>query len=85
MPITRVLDATGRVIHDCDELGCEVSWDGVPLKADPGAALAAPGADPSAAPVPADLAAAPPPTFELPAGYVQVDAATVQAEPPPTF
>lgn len=35
MPITRVLDARGNVMHDCVELGCEVSWDGVALVKQP--------------------------------------------------
>lgn len=26
--ITRVLDAAGDVLHDCDAAGCGVSWDG---------------------------------------------------------
>lgn len=26
--ILRVLDQDGRVIHDCRQLGCSVSWDG---------------------------------------------------------
>jgi hypothetical protein len=27
-PITKVVDEEGRVLHDCDEAGCDVSWDG---------------------------------------------------------
>lgn len=31
MPITRVLDRQGNVIHDCAAAGCSVSWDGYGL------------------------------------------------------
>ena len=31
MPITRVLGADNRMLHDCAEAGCEVSWDGIEL------------------------------------------------------
>ena len=27
-PITKVYDESGELIHDCDELGCDASWDG---------------------------------------------------------
>lgn len=32
MPVTRVIDAKGNVLHDCIALGCTVSWDGYALK-----------------------------------------------------
>lgn len=32
MPVTRVLDANGNVLHDCTVLGCYVSWDGYALQ-----------------------------------------------------
>jgi hypothetical protein len=28
VPITRVLNSRGQVLHDCTVLGCEVTWDG---------------------------------------------------------
>lgn len=31
--ITRVLDSDGTVLHDCNEVGCTVSWDGIALQA----------------------------------------------------
>ena len=31
MPVTKVYDSAGRLVHDCAELGCEASWDGVDL------------------------------------------------------
>lgn len=30
--ITKVLDETGNVIHDCVDQGCDVSWDGFALR-----------------------------------------------------
>lgn len=27
-PITHVEDTEGNTLHDCEEAGCEVSWDG---------------------------------------------------------
>jgi hypothetical protein len=28
VPITLVLNSRGQVLHNCRELGCEVTWDG---------------------------------------------------------
>lgn len=51
-PITTVYNAAGELVHDCGELGCEVSWDGyvladgyvqeAPDPANPGATIATP-------------------------------------------
>ena len=30
--VTRVLDRAGNVVHDCAQLGCDVSWDGADRK-----------------------------------------------------
>lgn len=30
--VTRVLDRAGNVVHDCAQLGCDVSWDGMDRK-----------------------------------------------------
>ena len=29
--ITKVIDHTGALVHDCGALGCDVSWDGYSL------------------------------------------------------
>jgi hypothetical protein len=30
--VTRVLNEQNEVLHDCDQLGCLISWDGIALR-----------------------------------------------------